>query len=173
MSRAWYHICVDSCFFLFFFTWCVCPAWVHAGEVDLFVLRGPPLCQNHLLSLQNDNKTKTIPQHMDTCHNCFCPAASNTAVLNLSPLLCSERRPWCHQMSPSRTGGHPHSASVWACHLTTPWSVRRQLHMSTIYISLFQRHLHCSSLTLTHHSGVFSLPQCRYQCCSENVCTWK
>lgn len=33
------------------FTWCVCPAGVHRGEVDFFVLRGPSLRQYHLLSL--------------------------------------------------------------------------------------------------------------------------
>lgn len=51
--------------FLFLFTWCVCPAGVHAGEVDLFVLRGPRLCQNHLLSLSKKKKKNDNTKHFN------------------------------------------------------------------------------------------------------------
>lgn len=58
-----------------------------------------------------------LQQNMDPRHSGFC-----ATVLNLSPLLCSARRPWCRQTSPSQTGGRPRSASAWACRLTTRWS---------------------------------------------------
>ena len=45
-------------------TWCVSPARVHRGEVDLFVLRCPSLCQDHLLSLWGQNKHKDLQKNV-------------------------------------------------------------------------------------------------------------
>lgn len=61
-DKSWYltHLLV------FLFTWCVRPARVHTGEVDVFVLRGPSLRQNHLLSLHAMTQHTQIHTHTKT-----------------------------------------------------------------------------------------------------------
>lgn len=173
------------------FTWCVRPARVHGGEVDLFVLRGPSLCQNHLLSLskwQHRNTSTNTPRSfllstsglqeigrlyfvLSVGHGAVKRPLLKLEVVHVQ-LLC-EHAAWRHRDLGGEAVAHiytkiymhsvslPDSESIFKC--------PKQICAS----SFFDITSVLFSWNSTHHSWVFNLLQCRYQCCGEDVCTWK
>lgn len=170
--------------------WCPCVylvcrpspgAWRRSGSLCV----EKPICPSESPAA---SVTATTQQtHLNKHGHTTTITSGQTAAVNQSPVLCSERRPWCRQTSPSQTGGRPRSASVWACRPTTPSPEKKvggDVWFLFIYLFTFNNvnlplytdtklfHQH-AVWNWTNHSGVFNLLQCWYQRSGEYICTCK
>lgn len=193
MSRALYHICVVSVFFFLpgvsAQPGCMQEKWISlCWEAHLSVRITCCLCRT-TTKLKRFSNTWThattvsvqLPaiRPFSICLPYFILSVGHGAIkrplLKLEvthiQLLC-EHATWRHR----DLWGDSCTCVCFSIYMhSTSLPVHADALMAIKIISLFKTHVHCSFLSqnLTHHSGIFSLLQCRYQCCSENVCTWK